>query len=1405
METGPNAAVFLQQIRGLRRVIAAAMAWCSATVAAGATLPQHGVAVADLVGVSGATMADDNAPVRLPGHVLQLAQSVAAATVPPAALGITLTLRRDDEAAFQQYLRDVYDPQSKDYRHFLTQAQIAGRFGPSQRAYDQLAAYLAAQNLGQVEGSANRLTLTVYGARRDAERAFGVSIGSHAIGTRTFFANDRDPALPAALAVHVQAISGLSNLAQPHAVNQTLPPANFTCPNSVTPEDCSLYGPVCELYSATKATGELLQSIGSAGEGARDLTVAFNSYSLNLQLYFEDCLTGNFSDAAFSARLAARPQGPQAGVPWHSVDGSGQTVGIVAFDNFQTYDIANYLSYTGAPVAQLNNLSIVNVGAGASFGAAESEVLLDIDTVMSLAPASKIIVYSSGFPGSGSSFQGVFNRMLSDGLVTIISNSWAYCEDQTSLADVQSIDSILQSAAAGGISVFSGSGDSGSTCLDGRANTVAVPADSPNVTAVGGTTLKAGAGGVYKGETWWDGTAHTPPSGQGGYGISQFFGRPAYQTGHTASAQRSLPDVSAAADPVNGLMLCQTDAGGCPTGSLYGGTSMAAPEWAAFAALLNQSHGSKLGFMNAALYPLSASNGFHNAASMGSDFAHVGLGSPNVNALSLILSGQSPGAADESQSQVLPTASRPAQFANVPGVPADGASAAVVVVTLRDANGNTVPGKTVTLQGNAGNHATIVPASGMSSTSDGSVSFTVTDLTSESVTFEATDTTDAVVVTQQPSMAFVTPPAAFSSIVASPTYPIPVASDGAATATITVTLEDSLHRPAPGKSVQLYQQHSSVIVTGNPATTDASGQATFNVTDQVAETVNYVAVDQSDGGLVVNGSTNVLFSGTSIGCAAGPAPQAGPGYRLDVYASGFPVQNGTSYGGINIFACVGVGGIAFDGAGNLFASDYVTGDVYKFPPGGGVAGNATKLPTNVGQGLGALSYGTDGNLYGVRIATTGNYTTGAVVRINQSTGAPTTVASSLTCPSNLATDPLSGDLFVPDFCSSPADSPAILRVANPGGVSPTVSGYANSGGAPNGSVSTAPDGTLYVVSAYPPYGQGGIDEIGATNQPQPPTVTPTGVYSTYSAAAFGSNLVGGGTQALITSVFNTHGLDHSLAAYDMTASPPSFSGATLVQADIGAVKIFDANGCLYLTDANVVYRVSNADGTCPLAGLAANPSVVLAPESSLANLAEGTSVLFDVTFPHTALPTGTPVTLVATGANHAQVLGLVRFDGRAIIAYAGSLEGQDTLTAYATIDGTLVASNPVVVTWLANKHVSRIDLDRSVTSATLGTTVSVTATIYDVSLPQIAPISNVAIQFMLAGQSCSAVTDVNGVASCSMTVSALTQCILAANFAGNSTYLPSSRSVLFSVSRYDVLFANGFEGPLFGGGCVLYN
>ena len=131
---------------------------------------------------------------------------------------------------------------------------------------------------------------------------------------------------------------------------------------------------------------------------------------------------------------------------------------------------------------------------------------------------------------SSTSFETMFNAMIDDG-DTVISNSWSQCEDQTTSAEANSIDLILQTAAAGGISVFNGTGDSGSTCLDGSPNTIGVPADSPHATAVGGTTPIPGPGLTYGSETWWNGTDATPPTGQGGFGVSKFFAAPAYQTG----------------------------------------------------------------------------------------------------------------------------------------------------------------------------------------------------------------------------------------------------------------------------------------------------------------------------------------------------------------------------------------------------------------------------------------------------------------------------------------------------------------------------------------------------------------------------------------------------------------------------------------------------------------------------------------------------------------------------------------------------------------------------------------------------------------------------------------------------------------------------------------------------------
>jgi len=168
--------------------------------------------------------------VRLPGHVLDVLSNAtpvdkdSTSPVPAGERGkadsmtLTLVLNRDDQPGFDRYLSDVYDRTSKNSGHFLTQAQITQRFGPSVEGYSQVLGYLRAQGFRLVHGSRNRMTLTVRGTRRSVERAFHLQIGSYRFGDASFYANRWDPALPRLLAKHVATVGGLSSLAAPRPV-----------------------------------------------------------------------------------------------------------------------------------------------------------------------------------------------------------------------------------------------------------------------------------------------------------------------------------------------------------------------------------------------------------------------------------------------------------------------------------------------------------------------------------------------------------------------------------------------------------------------------------------------------------------------------------------------------------------------------------------------------------------------------------------------------------------------------------------------------------------------------------------------------------------------------------------------------------------------------------------------------------------------------------------------------------------------------------------------------------------------------------------------------------------------------------------------------------------------------------
>jgi hypothetical protein len=198
-------------------------------------------------------------------------------------------------------------------------------------------------------------------------------------------------------------------------------------------------------------------------------------------------------------------------------------------------------------------------------------------------------------------------------------------------------------------------------------------------------------------------------------------------------------------------------------------------------------------------------------------------------------------------------------------VAADGLSTATVTVTIADANGGPIAGKSVSLA-QGGGHSTISAPSGPTG-ANGVTTFTVRNNTPEAVTYTATDVSDGFQLAQTATVTFTgRPTAANSTVTASPTS---VAADSIATSTVTVTLKDQNNKPVAAKLVALKPAGQSKITPVSPGsdTTNPSGEATFSVSDGTAQTVTYAARDVTDN-LDLTATATVSFTGPPSGSAS---------------------------------------------------------------------------------------------------------------------------------------------------------------------------------------------------------------------------------------------------------------------------------------------------------------------------------------------------------------------------------------------------------------------------------------------------------------------------------------------------------------------------------------------------------
>lgn len=291
-------------------------------------------------------------------------------------------------------------------------------------------------------------------------------------------------------------------------------------------------------------------------------------------------------------------------VPGVTLTGAGQSVGLLEFDSgFYPSDIAAYVSMAALPSVPVKAVLLDGYNGGAGDG--NDEVSLDIEMAISMAPGlAGVIVYE------GSATDDILNRMATDNLAKQLSASWTYGIDAGS-------DQDFLEFAAQGQSYFnaSGDGDAYITPYDPPAP----PTDNPNLTSVGGTTLTtSGPGGVWESETVWNWDVEYYPNDNGfgsSGGISITNPIPSWQTGismaanHGSTIYRNLPDVALTADNVF-VVFANGESGS------FGGTSCAAPLWAAFIALANQraeSYGLPgVGFINPAIYAIGKGANYYN-------------------------------------------------------------------------------------------------------------------------------------------------------------------------------------------------------------------------------------------------------------------------------------------------------------------------------------------------------------------------------------------------------------------------------------------------------------------------------------------------------------------------------------------------------------------------------------------------------------------------------------------------------------------------------------------------------------------------------------------------------------------------------------------------------------------------
>ncbi|MGH3156608.1 MAG: S53 family peptidase [Streptosporangiaceae bacterium] len=518
------------------------------------------------------------------------------------ALTVQLWLK-PDVAAAEQYATAVSTPGSRLFHHYLSPAAYTARFGASQASAAKVEAWLRGQGFTAIHTDAQRNYVRATASTADINAAFNVrltlykSSASVNAGQYALRANNRAVSLPTSIAGSVLAVSGLDNTAPVQPLTKMNTKAHAVGGSSA-----------CSQYYGQNVTTGLPEHFGTT------------SFPTEVCGYDADQLR-----AAYGATSAN--------------DGSGQTIALVELgltkDMYLT--LQDYAAANSMPAPQSTHYAELSLGKDSCGDPFDVEEQLDVESSYDMAPgANQLVVGGDSCNDGDAGLQGLFDADIAviDGsgghpLANIASNSWESGTENQEPAFTNIENAYLVRSAAEGVGMYFSAGDGSG---------LGMPSSDPYATAVGGTTLGIGKANNRIFETGWStgisvlnqaGTAWRFEGEQGasGGGPSEIWAQPSYQKGVVPASLakspgtrgglvRSVPDISADADPFTGMAvgLLSFTPGSPPTYSEtdVGGTSEASPLVAGIVTSAQQGQTVPFGFLNPMIYKLYGTSAYND-------------------------------------------------------------------------------------------------------------------------------------------------------------------------------------------------------------------------------------------------------------------------------------------------------------------------------------------------------------------------------------------------------------------------------------------------------------------------------------------------------------------------------------------------------------------------------------------------------------------------------------------------------------------------------------------------------------------------------------------------------------------------------------------------------------------------